>query len=107
MESSTSQVQIQRQMAEAMFALYNGSPYEMQMLQVMTELAKTTEQLSRMNRIKDNLLKVADNILGHIKNLQELIEKRESERIYYDHYRVKLASMEKEGKESTSSDPEV
>lgn len=77
------------------------------MLQVMTELAKTTEQLSRMNRIKDNLLKVADNILGHIKNLQELIEKRESERIYYDHYRVKLASMEKEGKESTSSDPEV
>lgn len=94
-------------MAEAMFALYNGSPYENQLLQVMTELSKTTDHLNKMNRIKDNLVKVAENLIGHIKNLQELIQQRENERIYYDHYRVKLANMEKEGKGSSSTDPDL
>ena len=94
-------------MSEAMFALYNQSPYEAQVLQVMNELSRTSDHLNKMTRIKDNLVKVADNLIGHIKNLQELIQKRENERIYYDHYRVKLADMEKEGKESSSADPEL
>lgn len=73
----------------------------------MNELSRTSDHLNKMTRIKDNLVKVADNLIGHIKNLQELIQKRENERIYYDHYRVKLADMEKEGKESSSADPEL
>ena len=42
-EASAAQVQIHRQMAEAMFALYNGSSYEPQLLQVMTELSRTQD----------------------------------------------------------------
>ena len=106
-ESSVEQAKIQRRMAESMFALYNGSPYESQLLQVMTELSKTTDQLNRMTKIKDNLQKVADNLLGHIKNLQALVEKRENERVYYDHYRNKLSEMEKKGKEGSSVSPEM
>ena len=60
-----------------------------------------------MQRIKDNLLKVSQNVVGHIKNLQETVQKREEERVFYDHYRAKLTKMEKAGGESTSADPEA
>ena len=59
-----------------------------------------------MVRIKENLEKVSKNAIGHIKNLEELIETREKERVFYDHYRTKLAKMEKPGKESSSQNPD-
>lgn len=46
-------------------------------------------------------------MVGHITNLQEIVEQRENERVYYDHYRTKLTKMEKSGGESTSVDPEA
>lgn len=56
-----------------------------------------------MQQIKDNLLKVAKIVIDKIVDLQSSVDKREAERVYYDHYRNKVEEMEKPGKESTSS----
>ena len=80
-----------------MFKIYNASVYESQILQLMTELSKMKGQLDRFQKIKDNLLKNAGSCVGHIKQLGETIEKRENERVYYDHYRQKISKMEKPG----------
>jgi hypothetical protein len=59
-----------------------------------------------MGKIKDNLIKVSSSVLEKIKEVQDTANKREEERVYYDHYRNKLNKMEKPGGEASSSEPE-
>jgi hypothetical protein len=68
----------------------------------MHELGKTQEQTNRMMKIKTNLVKVSEHVKEKIKELKKAVEKREEERLKYDHYRNKLTKMETEGKYSTS-----
>ena len=53
-----------------------------------------------MTKIKDNLEKVANIVVDKIKDFLETLEKRNEERVYFDHYRTKLNKM---GKESGSA----
>ena len=68
----------------------------------MHELGKTKDKIERMQKIKDNLAKVAEHVQQRIRDLKEACDKREEERLQFDHYRNKVNEMEKAGKQSTS-----
>ena len=69
----------------------------------MDELGKLQDQINRMQQLRDNLDKVATHVLDRIKILNDMLQKREDERVKYDHYRNKMGKMEKEG-ENVSND---
>ena len=60
------------------------------------EITKSQEQVDRMTKIKDNLEKVANIVVDKIKDFLLTLEKRNEERVYFDHYRTKLNKMDKE-----------
>ena len=91
-------------MVEALVMLYVGSPYEQELNEVRGELMNHQSMLARMVKIKENLVKVSDNLLSKISEMQELVTARETERTGYDHYRNKVAKMEQPGGDSTSGD---
>lgn len=53
--------------------------------------------------MRENLLKAGDAVIIKIEDLKMAVEQREEERVFYDHYRNKVAKMEKAGGESTSA----
>ena len=69
----------------------------------MHELGKTKDQVKRLEKMQISLNKVSEHVLNKIKALNELLAKRENERVQYDHYRGKITKMDKEGL-STATD---
>ena len=76
-ESSSSAMHSNKLIADSMFVLYQGSPYEPSIQTVMQELARGKEQIEKMEKIKGNLVKVATIVLDKIKELLALIQSRE------------------------------
>ena len=70
------------------------------------EITKAQEQVERMTKIKDNLVKVAQIVVDKIKDFLETLEKRNEERVYFDHYRTKLNKMDKERGSSSLDEQE-
>lgn len=59
-----------------------------------------------MEKIKGNLIKVGSIIIEKIKELMAVVDQRQQERVYYDHYRTKLTKMQKPGGEQNSANAE-
>ena len=70
----------------------------------MYEMAKTQEQKKRLEKMSVSLTKVSDHVLGKIKTLNELLQKREDQRVQYDHYRDKIKKMDKDGLSTATDD---
>lgn len=85
--------------------VYGGSNYEDELQTVNLELSKHQSLTTKMEKVRDNLIKAGDSAITKIEELKKMVETREEERVFYDHYRNKVAKMEKPGGESTSADP--
>lgn len=105
-EQSTEQVKSSQNIIEAMFVIYEGTPYEPSIRQCIEEFQQADKEIQKMENIKNNLIKVSNIVLDKIKDLQEHQKQREDERVYYDHYRTKLEKMQRPGGEAHSQDME-
>ena len=105
-EQSSDQVRGSKNIIEAMFVIYEGTPYEPSIRQVIEEYIQVDKEVQKMENIKNNLIKVANIVLDKIKDLSEHQKQREDERVYYDHYRTKLEKMQRPGGEAHSQDME-
>ena len=54
---------------EAMFALYDSTPYESCIRMVMNEMREANVEIEKMENIKKNLEKVGNIVLDKIKDL--------------------------------------
>lgn len=73
-ESSSAAMLSNKQIADSMYVLYQGTPYEPSINCVIRELAKGQEQIEKMEKIKGNLVKVSGIVLEKIKELLQMVE---------------------------------
>ena len=60
--------------------------------------------MNKINKLKAGLVRVTEHVLEKVKELNDKMKMREDERVNYDHYRNKLAKMEKEGVERSADE---
>ena len=54
-----------------MFVIYEGTPYEPSIRQVIEEFIQVDKEVQKMENIKNNLIKVANIVLDKIKDLSD------------------------------------